>query len=178
MTPVGHIITGAAIGILCLPKGKPQSRAFVHVSSFVFLANIPDLALPSWGHEKYYFSHSIFVNLALIGAATLLLLLLPATRRVLAKGKVIWACAVAAWLSHFLLDSFYNHGQGVAIFWPFSTAKLALPISWLATFKGSMLHLTFADMKVFVLEVVTFCPLLVVAIAARRVLAWLRSGRR
>jgi hypothetical protein len=30
------------------------------------------------------------------------------------------------------LDSLYNHGHGVAIFWPLSDVRLALPIPWFA----------------------------------------------
>lgn len=178
MTPVGHIITGAAIGIICLPKGSSKSRALVHVSIFVFLANIPDLALPSWGHEKYAVSHSVFVNLLLISTLLLAALTLPTWRQRLLKYKWTSVCGVGAWMSHFLLDSFYNHGHGIAIFWPFSAARLVLPIPWLATFKGSMAHLTFVDLKVFAFEVVTFCPLLIVALTVRRQILFGSSSRK
>jgi len=178
MTPVGHIITGAAIGILCLPEGSSRSRTLIHVSTFAFLANIPDLALPYWGHEKYEISHSIFVNLLLISTLSLVVFLNPKWRQRLVKYKWISVCSIGAWMSHFLLDSFYNHGHGIAIFWPFSAARLVLPIPWLATFKGSMSHLSFVDLKVFALEVATFCPLLIVALIVRRqVLGGSSSGK-
>ena len=66
MTQVGHTLTGLAIGVACLP-GKRSARArLIHLVAFGFLANIPDLPLKNWGHDLYYFSHSLFVNLLLI----------------------------------------------------------------------------------------------------------------
>ena len=47
----------------------------------------------------------------------------PSLRWVVAGGA-------AAWLRHFVLDSFYSHGLGVRIFWLFSDASLNLAIPW------------------------------------------------
>jgi hypothetical protein len=32
-----------------------------------------------------------------------------------------------------VLDSMYAHGRGIAVFWPFSDAHLALPVPWFET---------------------------------------------
>jgi membrane-bound metal-dependent hydrolase YbcI (DUF457 family) len=47
------------------------------------------------------------------------------------------AAGAAAWLSHFLLDSFYSHGHGIRIFWPVSDAALNLAIPWFHVLKRS-----------------------------------------
>jgi hypothetical protein len=70
----------------------------------------------------------------------------------------------SAWLSHLLLDSFYNHGKGISIFWPFSKARLALPIPWFDLGVGSPAHI----MHVFLIEFLSYFPWLVLAILFRR----------
>ena len=95
---------------------------------FVVLANAPDLPCPAWGHERYEISHSLLVTT--IGVACLEIFLLwksqawPAITLPVAVGMGM------TWYSHLLLDTFYNHGKGLAIYWPWSDARLALPIPW------------------------------------------------
>ena len=43
MTQVGHSITGAALGVLCLPQKASTIQAVTQVVAFVLLANIPDV---------------------------------------------------------------------------------------------------------------------------------------
>ena len=118
MTQVGHLLTGAAIGVLCKPDRTPPKWLTAYFGAFLLLANIPDLPFKNWGHDRYDISHSIFVNLFLIAMLAALLLFWKHFRSKIGGWKVI-AGGMAAWLSHLLLDSFYSHGYGVAIFWPF-----------------------------------------------------------
>jgi hypothetical protein len=177
MTTTGHVITGAAIGIICMPQSYTNKRALSHLLIFSLMATIPDWGLPSWGHERYYFSHSIYVNSLIIGIVSLIIILIPITRRLIVGNKLLYPCAVIAWLSHFLLDSFYNHGYGIAIFWPFSKSRLVLPIPWLSVYDGSLQQLTSAGIRVFILEVVTFLPLIVLALLVRKGLLSLQRNR-
>ncbi|MBU4366727.1 MAG: hypothetical protein KKF10_06295, partial [Verrucomicrobia bacterium] len=41
--------------------------------AFVTLSMMPDHNIPGWGHSNYTVSHSLFVNLALMGLIILLL---------------------------------------------------------------------------------------------------------
>jgi hypothetical protein len=42
MTEVGHVITGAAIGVLCLPGKRPKKQQFLHITAFMLIATLPD----------------------------------------------------------------------------------------------------------------------------------------
>ncbi len=167
MTQVGHMLTGVAIGILCMPGQATRPRMAAQVVAFTALANLPDTPLPGWGHDRYDISHSVFVNLLLIALAVLALWRLQRVRAVVGGWRVIGAAGLA-WLSHLLLDSFYNHGLGVAIFWPFSDAHLALPIPWFSVVQGVPPPLTPEMARAFAIELVCYAPLVLAAIVARR----------
>ncbi|MEM7348849.1 MAG: metal-dependent hydrolase [Chloroflexota bacterium] len=128
MTTVGHALTGIAIGILCLPPNRSKRWKWRYFAGLVVLADVPDLPLPYWGHSRYSVSHSLFVNLGIMLLVLLGVWLLPLAPSI-KQARVLFAGS-AAWLSHFLLDSFYNHGDGVAIYWPISSGHLTLPIPW------------------------------------------------
>jgi len=83
-------------------------------------------------------------------------------------GKSSAGAGGLAWLSHMLLDSFYNHGQGVAIFWPLSDARLALPIPWFSVVYGVPPSLTPEMARAFAIELICYAPLVLAAIVARR----------
>jgi len=73
--------------------------------------------------------------------------------------KVLAAWSIA-WFSHLLLDSMYAHGQGIAIFWPFSDAHLAMPVSWFETIRlpvRSEHNLHVFRIELLVYGIVLFC---------------------
>ncbi|MDR3573791.1 MAG: metal-dependent hydrolase [Anaerolineaceae bacterium] len=168
MTSTGHFLTGISIGVLCLPKNSSKIHQVAHLSVFTILSIVPDLPFPGWGHgNKYYFSHSLFVNLALIASIIIAFLISSDIRRQVGGWPVMIGGALA-WLSHLLLDSFYNTGYGVAIFWPVSDARLILPIPWLSLSQGQLYPFTLVNLKIVAIETVTFLPLLLLAIFIRR----------
>ncbi len=132
MTSIGHSLTGIAIGVLSLPPQVAPRRTFFHIAAFTVLANIPDLSLPGWWHDRYYFSHSLYVNLLLM-----------------------------------LLDSFYNHGLGVAIFWPFSEGRLVLPLPWFSIMDGPLW--SWQALRISLIEVAFYLPLIGLAVWYRKI---------
>ncbi len=165
MTPVGHSLTGLAIGCLVCPASfSPRGKALT-LAVFVVLANAPDLPFPGWGHVRYDISHSIFVTtLGIIVLATLLLSI-PWSRRLLTPALVLGGAA--AWYSHLLLDTFYRPGDGLAMFWPMSDARVALPISWFEHMNVEQL-INWHNARVFAIEGVAYGTVLLLAIAIRR----------
>jgi membrane-bound metal-dependent hydrolase YbcI (DUF457 family) len=166
MTSVGHCLTGLCLASLVVPRGWERRQRRAAFAAFTLAANVPDLPLPLWGHFSYRVSHSLFVNLALVAALVGLLIVF---RR--ARPDAAWWCVVAgggaAWLSHLLLDSFYSHGWGVRIFWPFSDAALNLPLPWFQVPRRD----SFGDpaaLRIFAVEAIFYGALLGACLVWRR----------
>jgi hypothetical protein len=173
MTFVGHSLVGASLAQAAIPAGVSWKRWLLTVNVYVLLAFAPDLPLPGWGHTRYFFSHSLFVNLSLMIPMTAL-----ACYYVTRKGGVSYALvagAAAAWLSHFPLDALYNHGQGIAIYWPFSDAVLNLPLPWFATLDMRQPLTGPYNARVFLVEALCYLPLFGAAFLGRQ--AWLRKRK-
>lgn len=155
MSPVGHSLVGIAIGSIALRRCQRPPGRLGGLAVFVALANLPDWPLPGWGHDAYHVSHSLLVNLALIAATTAVL-----------RHRLGWrllAAGTAAWLSHLLLDSFYNHGLGVQIGWPVADYRLNLPIPWLQTLDMANL-LSWRNASVVGFELLTLGPFVIAAL--------------
>lgn len=165
MTTFGHSLTGIALGVLAIPGGWPRRSAAALLLAFVFLANMPDLPTPGWGHDRYDISHSIFVNAAIIALVMAVLMGWKAAWRRVGGARVV-AFGVAAWVSHLLLDSFYNHGNGIAIFWPFSEGRLELSMPWFSTLRGGWAWDAHTA-RVVAMELAFYIPLVAVALLAR-----------
>jgi membrane-bound metal-dependent hydrolase YbcI (DUF457 family) len=160
MTPIGHTFTGLAIGYLAVPRATPFKPKIVLLAGFAVVASAPDLPLPYWGHFRYDISHSIFST-----AVGILLLELVLAWRFRGREPVGWRVMLGltvAWYSHLLLDTLYNHAQGLAIFWPVSDKSVALPVPWLS--RGDREYLfSLHNVMVAVYEFLTFAPLVVIA---------------
>ena len=140
---------------------------------FALLANVPDFRLPGWGHDRYDISHSVFVTA--VGVVVLGMFAGVATR---GRGILSPALLVGgglAWYSHLLLDSFYSHGKGIAAFWPFSSARLALPIPCFESMGVDPLF-RLHNLRVVAIEAVVYGTILGVTLAVRRALCS-RLGR-
>jgi hypothetical protein len=136
MTPVGHCLMGATIAVATIPQHWSRSRKALAAIALIILANAPDLHLPCWGHERYDVSHSLFVAVVFWLLVAVIVYAYPMMKT--REGRFYFvATGAAAWGSHLLLDTFYNHGQGLAVFWPFSDARIAIPIPWLAVLESS-----------------------------------------
>lgn len=173
MTFIGHCLVGASLAQAAIPAGVSWKRWLLLVNIYALLAFVPDLPLPGWGHSRYFFSHSLFVNLLLIAT----LLTAGGYRRAHYPSLTfpLVLGAALAWLSHFPLDALYNHGQGVAIFWPFSDAALNLPLPWFATLDMREPFTAPRNARVFLVEGAVYLPLFLAALGGRR--AWQRSRR-
>ena len=169
MTFVGHSLTGAAFAMLAMPRHSSRKSKAVIVTCYLLVANLPDYQLPFWGHERYHISHSVFVNLLLILPLALVLCLWPRARQRTGGVRVI-ALGAVAWLSHLVLDSFYNHGLGIAIFWPVSSARLALPMPWFSTLRQPLPHVDAHALRVYAIELAFYGGIFVLATALRRIL--------
>jgi membrane-bound metal-dependent hydrolase YbcI (DUF457 family) len=171
MTQVGHTLTGLAFGVLSLPSSVSKTRRVIQLGVFAVLANIPDIPLPYWGHARYAISHSIFVNLVLcLIVLASLIGYRPGDWRMRGLG-------ITAWFSHLLLDTFYNHGHGVGILWPFSTATLALPIPWFSVLPP-MWPLTAQGIRIGLIEFISYAPLVFMTLYIRNREAVWYSARR
>jgi membrane-bound metal-dependent hydrolase YbcI (DUF457 family) len=166
MTNVGHTTMGAAIGALCKPEGYSTHRSVAHYAAFMMLANAPDLGFENWGHDQYRVSHSILVNLALIATVVALLARVKDLRARVGGWPVVIGGA-AAWLSHFLLDALYAHGRGVALLWPLSDARLALPVPWFASVHFEERY-TGRAFRAYAIELASYGPLLMLALGFRK----------
>ena len=169
MTYIGHTLTGLAVGAAVLPRGMSRRRMAIGLAVFALLADIPDFPLPGWGHYEYRVSHSIFVNGGLIAIGLLGLSVLRMWKGLRVSKRVIVGGA-AAWLSHFLLDSMYNHGCGIRIYWPFSSGSLAMPVPWLSSLEYSPPALNVHTFRVFAIELACYLPLLGAVVMVRRAL--------
>lgn len=165
MTPVGHTLTGLALGYAFLPSDISKSRRASWLACSAIFANAPDLPLPFWGHDRYDISHSIFTTAIAVSLCVLLAWLVSAPNRKVDK-KLILVCTVA-WFSHLLLDTFYNHGQGLAVFWPISERRIALPIQWFSTMRVEHL-ISMHNLKVFAIEGGVYGVLLLTAVTMKK----------
>ena len=167
MSPVGHSL----IGLSLLPFARTRESHWktlpVAACAFVALANLPDWPIPHWGHDRYDVSHSIFSNLGVIALVMILIAAVTSLRRSLPARYAIFGGL--AWMSHMVLDSFYNHGRGVAILWPFSDGRLKFPIPWFRTLDKTLPAWHTRNLSVYAYELVTYLPifLLCVMVAAR-----------
>ncbi len=167
MTTVGHTLMSLTLGVLALPRGLSRWAGAIYFGVFVLLANMPDIRLPYWGHHRYAVSHSVFTNLVLMGLAVVLV-------RFWGRRKFWWRWSVVlagcgAWLSHLLLDSFYNHGRGIAIFWPFSSTRLTLPLPWFSVQPHRPPPITAEHWHIYATEFAFYGMFLLAAIIFHRV---------
>ena len=167
MTSIGHSIVGASFGVAALPVSASRRYKILNLCAFVLLANFPDIPFPNWSHEFYDFSHSLPVNLALIGLLAAGVIGVSRVVDIPGRGRLIFLIA-CAWLSHILLDTLYSHGLGVAVFWPISPARVAIPIPWFSVLPMHPAENVVKILKIFTLEILSYGPLLVLSIRLQR----------
>jgi hypothetical protein len=162
MTFVGHCITGTSIGLFLISPRCTNRQLLIGVVCCAIAANFPDLKIKHWGHDDYLFSHSLFVNCGIIASITLVMALMARPLHLKVHWRIISALSLA-WLSHLLLDTFYNHGFGLKMFWPLSNTSLAFPIPWFHTIDVSAGYLAWHNLQEFILELASFSLLAIAA---------------
>lgn len=165
MTSLGHSLVGASVGILCMPAMASLHRRLIVLMAIIAVANLPDWPIPGWGHFHLAASHSIIVNGAAMVCLALGLHLKGALT--LKSNRRVFIGLIVAWLSHFLLDTFYADSR-LAIFWPVSDATVSLPLPWLKTLPHVPPPFDGRVVRILVFEALTFLPLLVLAAAIFR----------
>lgn len=165
MSPVGHSLTGLAIGALVIPPEWSNKSKAASAIALVLLANAPDLPFPYWGHERYDISHSLFSTA--LGCTVLIAIALFALRSRMANLWRLITTGILAWNSHLLLDTFYNHGKGLAMFWPYSDARVALMMPWFSHLDLSNLW-SWHNVRVALVELMSYGSILSLAWLIRR----------
>jgi membrane-bound metal-dependent hydrolase YbcI (DUF457 family) len=175
MTPIGHTLTGLAIGYLVVPRDTPPKQKAITLGVFAILASAPDLPFPYWGHNDYRISHSLVMT-------TLGIVLIGGFFAIKYRGRppftpTMLIAGAIAWYSHILLDTMYNHAIGLEVGWPLFDYRLRLPVSWQSP--GNK-HAIFSmhNVKVAVYEILTFGPLLMLSILAKKYLLPLRQSSK
>ena len=162
---------GATIGTVLLPSSLSRRTRVVALGAMMFLANLPDLPVSGWGHDRYQVSHSLFVGLLLVGGYAFIGRCSPLRQTFYGSWAFISAGSLALY-SHYLLDSFYNHGKGIAIYWPYSDARLALPIPWFSVMQLDPLF-CWSNFRTWGIEFLCYGSLLAMVLAAR--IAWQKT---
>ena len=170
MTVIGHILTGTAIGVVCMPRRWSVPAKAMLIGVFVLLADLPDIAhlvgLPKGP------THSLLLNALAAGILVAAPALWPSGRRRLG-GWIVTIGAAVALLSHLLLDSFYNHRQGVHVDWPFGGYRLNLAMPWFEPIRGGWPAHPHAG-RIAAYELIAYGSLLAVCVLGR----WLVLRRR
>lgn len=167
MSPVGHSLVAFSVGVLTLPPQKTLRWKIVYFTGLAWVSLLPDWPLSFWGHKRYDISHSIFVNAALIGVTLLVFWYRPSLKTYIGGKPVLWGgCFV--WFIHLFLDTLYNHGQGIALYWPFSEAHLALPLPWFNEMIGARSFSLRRALHVATIEFLFYSPLLMLAVYWRQ----------
>ena len=165
MTAIGHGLMGVSLGLVCMPSRWQWPGKVVLLAVFALLAWAPDVPTKVWGYGVYRVFHSIFVSAAILTVPTVVMLIWPRLREKIG-GSVVVGFGWAAWLSHHLLDSFYNHNLGVAIFWPFSDARLNLTLPWFRTL-GGLWRISERTVRVALVELLFYGTLVLVCAMGR-----------
>lgn len=155
---------GLTIATVATPRDWSVRARVVTYATFVVLANAPDIPLANWGHHRYDISHSVFVT----AVATALVALV--VRLIASAGRIPWQlylAGVAAWYSHLLLDTTYNHGNGLAVFWPVNSGRVALPIPWFSIMRPHELFSTH-NYQVWAIEAGVYGTIFAAVLWARR----------
>ena len=127
----GHVAASTALGLAFFPKQvRPATLLLAGFCSFA-----PDLDVLSfrfgipyasqWGHRGW--THSLVFALALGSLMGWLLHVLSKKSDASTSFKAMTGWLIFSTASHPLLDMMTNGGRGVALWWPFSTARIFFP---------------------------------------------------
>jgi inner membrane protein len=129
MSLLGHVAIGVATARRTTPAGEPRKKLGTRIVVFSALALLPDVDFvlhrlaPSIAYLDHRgATHSLAFALG-VGASVALVIVASGRGRPVAWGVI--AGAVVA--SHGVLDCLGDTSLGVALFWPFSDARVLAP---------------------------------------------------
>ena len=183
MASLGHVAVGMVAGRVWTGLGQERVDHDTSIAAliramvaFSALSLAPDLDVIAFrfgipyaapfGHRGA--AHSIFIALVLATVAAL------ATRLQLDRvdtgqtRKRLWLLCVVVSISHGLLDTLTDGGLGIALLWPFSTARYFAPWTPIPVAPIGARLLSGRGVRVMVTEALQFSPLLVWAAWPRR----------
>ena len=168
MASLGHVIVGMAAARWSVPPRDQPGAGLPWALGLVALSLLPDadvvafaVGIPyehPFGHRGA--SHSL-VFAVLVGVVAALFV----PRRGRLRTGIVVALVVA---SHPVLDAMTDGGLGVALFWPFSEARIFLPWRPLPVAPIGAGMLSARGLHVLAVEALVFAPLVVAAVWPRR----------
>jgi inner membrane protein len=164
MASLGHVAVGMALGRVHA-GAAPTRHLALTLTAFAILAMLPDvdvvafrLGIPyaaPWGHRGA--AHAMLIALAL-GAGVGLW----------ARSLRLAMLAMAATVSHALLDTLTDGGLGVALLWPFSLTRFFAPWRPLPVAPIGRGFVSAEGLRCVVVELVLFAPFWLFALWPRR----------
>ena len=169
--PLAHSLIGATVAA-ALDKGGGVRWRLLGLAGFLgvcpdfdYFLNWLRVGRGGWHHG---FTHSV-VFAMFVGAITAFVCRWRSVR-----GVIVFS---AATVSHTLLDYVITESRGVALWWPFTDQRYKLrapnPIEYTWS-SASLSEATVDVLRICVLELIIFAPLLLLVILLRR--AWIRTG--
>ena len=172
MASIGHIAVGLAAARLYRRTAEPTSSLVFRFVAFSAASLLPDadviafgLGIPyeaPFGHRGA--SHSIVF--ALLCGLVAGLIAARGTSR--ARGIRVGLFIGAIIATHGPLDALTDGGEGVALFWPFSTQRLFFPWRPLPVSPIGIHFLSRAGLAVAKVEILAFAPLFLFGLWPRR----------
>lgn len=166
--PVAHGLLGVSVGIALRQPSESRPWKLVLIATLLSICPDFDYALNwfriSGGGWHHGFTHSILFAVA-VGLITAIVLGERLVRSVILYSAIT--------ISHTLLDFMMTESRGVALWWPFTDHryKLRLPnpidYTWSS---ASLREATFDLLKICLVEVMIFAPLLLVIVLVKKLL--------
>lgn len=170
MASIGHVAIGLAAGRLYAAPLDLRGRLVPAMAAFSALSLLPDADVVGFalgvryadpfGHRGA--SHSLVAAL-LVGIVAGLV---AGSARLPAARTALFAAVVVA--SHGLADALTDGGLGVALLWPFSTARLFAPWRPIPVAPLGIRFISERGLRVAAMEALYFLPFFVYALWTRR----------
>lgn len=173
MASLGHVVVGLAIASVherFAPRDLTLRKRITNAAVFSVLALAPDFDVVGFRFGVEYgspFGHRGALH-SLLAAVAIGLAFAPIiAREMRTRSAITAACAVAAVMSHGLLDTLTDGGLGVALLWPLSDARFFAPVQPIPVAPIGRAFLSMRGLHCAVVEVAMFSPLLLLALVVR-----------
>jgi len=166
MASIGHVVVGMAAARFSRERRATTWTPFGAGVLWSGLSLLPDADVigfrlgvhyeDTWGHRGATHSLAFALGVALVALLVAKAARLPALRTALITLVVV--------SSHSLLDTLTDGGLGCALLWPFSDERFFAPWTPLPVAPIGRAFLSSAGLRVAVVELIAFSPLLVYAV--------------